>query len=126
MITGASAGVEREVTRAFARRGETLALIARDAERLEATRAEAEALGAARAIACPLDVSDAAAVERAASLVEEELGPIDVWVNNAMAAALGFVHDTEAADFRRVMEVISDRCTARSPRCAGCVRVIAA
>ena len=105
VITGASAGVGREVTRAFARRGDTLALIARDAGRLDVTRSEAEALGAARAITCPLDVSDAAAVEQAAARIEEELGPIDVWVNNAMAAALGFVHDTDAADFRRVMEV---------------------
>jgi short-subunit dehydrogenase len=105
VITGASAGVGREVTRAFARRGDALALIAREPGRLEATCAEAEALGAARTIACPLDVSDAAAVEQAAARVEDELGPIDVWVNNAMAANLGFVHETDADDFWRVMEV---------------------
>jgi NADP-dependent 3-hydroxy acid dehydrogenase YdfG len=104
VITGASAGVGREATRAFARRGDAVALIAREPDRLEAARAEAQRLGA-RAIACPLDVSDAAAVDLAATRIEEELGPIDIWVNNAMTATLGFVHETDPADFRRVMEV---------------------
>jgi short-subunit dehydrogenase len=104
VITGASAGVGRETARAFARRGDAIALIAREPERLEAARAEAQALGA-RAIAIALDVADAAAVDRAASRIEAELGPIDVWVNNAMVAVLAFVHETDAADVRRVMEV---------------------
>ena len=59
----------------------------------------------ARAIAIPLDVGDGAAVDAAAAQVEEELGPIDVWVNNAMAAMLAFVHETDPVDYRRVMEV---------------------
>ena len=104
VVTGASAGVGRAVTRAFARRGDTVALIARDPERLEAARAEAQAAGA-RALALPLDVSDAVAVEAAAARIESELGPIDVWVNNAMAAILAFVHETDPADYRRVIEV---------------------
>ncbi|HWC25572.1 MAG TPA: SDR family oxidoreductase [Solirubrobacteraceae bacterium] len=104
VVTGASAGGGRAATRAFARRGDSVALIAREPERLEAARAEAQAAGV-RAIACPLDVSDAAAVEDAADRIEVELGPIDVWVNNAMAATLAFVHETPAEDFRRVLEV---------------------
>ena len=104
VITGASAGVGREATRAFARRGDSIALIARDPDRLEAARSEAHVLGA-RAIAYPLDVADAAAVDATAARIEEELGPIDVWVNNAMTATLAFVHETDPADFRRVMEV---------------------
>jgi NAD(P)-dependent dehydrogenase (short-subunit alcohol dehydrogenase family) len=58
-----------------------------------------------RAIACPVDVADAAAVEAAAARAEAELGPIDAWVNCAMSAVLAFVHETQAADFRRVTEV---------------------
>ena len=104
VITGASAGVGGAVARAYARRGDSLALIARVPERLEAARAEADAAGA-RAIAIPLDVSDAAAVEDAAARIEFELGPIDVWVNNAMAAILAFAHETDPADYRRVIEV---------------------
>jgi NADP-dependent 3-hydroxy acid dehydrogenase YdfG len=105
VITGASAGVGRATVRAFARRGDAIALLAREPERLEAARAEAVALGARAAIACALDVADAAAVARAAAQAEAQLGPIDVWVNNAMAATLAFVHETPPADFRRVMEV---------------------
>jgi NADP-dependent 3-hydroxy acid dehydrogenase YdfG len=105
VITGASAGVGRATTRAFARRGDAVALIAREPERLEAARAEAVELGAAGAVACPLDVADADAVEAAAARIEEQLGPIDVWVNCAMAATLSFVHETDPADFRRVTEV---------------------
>jgi short-subunit dehydrogenase len=104
VITGATAGVGRETARAFARRGDAVALIAREPERLEAARAEAESLGA-RTVAISLDVADGAAVDRAAARIEADLGPIDVWINNAMAAVLAFVHETDAADFRRVMEV---------------------
>jgi NADP-dependent 3-hydroxy acid dehydrogenase YdfG len=104
VITGASAGVGRAVARAFAARGDSIALIARGEERLTATVREVEAAGG-RALACPLDVADADAVEAAAERIERELGPIDVWVNSAMSAVLGFVHETSAADFRRVTEV---------------------
>ena len=105
VITGASAGVGRATARAFARRGDRLALLAREPQRLQAACAEARSLGAERVLACPCDVSDADAVLRVAERVESELGPIDVWVNNAMVAALSPVHETEPADVRRVMEV---------------------
>jgi NAD(P)-dependent dehydrogenase (short-subunit alcohol dehydrogenase family) len=52
-----------------------------------------------------VDVADADAVEAAAVRVEAELGPIDVWINNAMTAVLGEVADTTAEEFRRVTEV---------------------
>ena len=104
VITGASAGVGRAVARAFGARGDSVALIARGEERLSEAGREVVAAGG-RALVCPLDVSDADAVEAAAGRIERELGPIDVWVNCAMSAVLGFVHETSAADFRRVTEV---------------------
>jgi NADP-dependent 3-hydroxy acid dehydrogenase YdfG len=104
VITGASAGVGRATAGAFAARGAAVALVARGGDGLEAARREAERVGA-RAIACPVDVADAAAVEAAAERVEGELGPIDVWVNCAMAAVLGFTWDITADDFRRTTEV---------------------
>src|ERR687890_697611 len=56
-------------------------------------------------ITCPLDVADAQAVAEAAERIERELGPIDVWVNDAMAAVLAPVHETTAEEVRRVTEV---------------------
>jgi NAD(P)-dependent dehydrogenase (short-subunit alcohol dehydrogenase family) len=53
----------------------------------------------------PVDIADADAVDAAAERVERELGPIDVWVNVAMAAVLGEVIHTSAEEFRRVTEV---------------------
>jgi len=104
VITGASAGVGRAAARAFARRGDAVGLIARDKARLEATARDVRAAGG-RALACPLDVADADAVRAAAERIERELGPIDVWVNAAMAAVLAPVAETDAADVRRVTEV---------------------
>jgi NAD(P)-dependent dehydrogenase (short-subunit alcohol dehydrogenase family) len=105
VITGASAGVGRATAIAFARRGDRVALLARGEVGLAAAARDVEAVGG-RALVVPCDVADAAAVEAAAERVEAELGPIDVWVNCAMTAVLAFVHETEAADFRRVSEVI--------------------
>jgi NAD(P)-dependent dehydrogenase (short-subunit alcohol dehydrogenase family) len=104
VVTGATAGVGRAVARALGARGDAVALLARGEDRLEATRREVQDAGG-RAIACPVDVADAAAVEAAAARAEAELGPIDAWVNCAMSAVLAFVHETQAADFRRVTEV---------------------
>ena len=84
VITGAGAGVGRATVMEFARNGCDVALLSRDPERLEAAAAEARRCGA-RALPIPTDVADAAAVEAAAERVERELGPIDVWVNVAMA-----------------------------------------
>ena len=80
MITGASAGVGRAVTREFARQGARLGLLARGRAGLEAARADAELLGASQVATVAADVADAAQVEAAAAMLEAELGPPDVWV----------------------------------------------
>jgi NAD(P)-dependent dehydrogenase (short-subunit alcohol dehydrogenase family) len=105
VITGASAGIGRAAVQQFARRGARIALIARDVERLEAARAEAERLGAPQAIAIPADMADHAQVEAAAERAERELGPIDIWVNNAMATVFAPFADIAPEDFRRVTDV---------------------
>ena len=104
MITGASAGVGRATVRAFAERGAHIGLIARGRDGLEAAKLEVEALGG-RALVLPLDVADAAAVEAAAETVERELGPIDVWVNNAMVSVFSPVREMTPEEYRRVTEV---------------------
>jgi NAD(P)-dependent dehydrogenase (short-subunit alcohol dehydrogenase family) len=104
VVTGASAGVGRATAAAFGACGDRVALLARGEEGLEGAARDVERAGG-RALILPCDVTDAAAVDAAAQRAEDELGPIDVWVNDAMAAVLAFVHETDPADFRRVTEV---------------------
>jgi NAD(P)-dependent dehydrogenase (short-subunit alcohol dehydrogenase family) len=103
-ITGASSGVGRACAREFARRGACIGLIARGRDGLEAARREVEELGA-RALVFTLDVADAEAVEAAAAAIEEQLGPIDVWVNNAMLSVFSPIAELSAEEIRRVTEV---------------------
>lgn len=104
VVTGASAGVGRAIVRAFAAEGAHIGLIARDRDRLEAARREVEELGG-KALVLPLDVADAAAVDAAAERVERELGPIDIWINDAMVSVFAPVIETTPEEFRRVTEV---------------------
>jgi NAD(P)-dependent dehydrogenase (short-subunit alcohol dehydrogenase family) len=104
VITGASAGVGRALARRFARDGARVALLARGEEGLAAAAREVEARGG-RALVLPCDVADADAVERAAARAEESFGPIDIWINNAMASVFSPIRETPAEEFRRVTEV---------------------
>jgi NAD(P)-dependent dehydrogenase (short-subunit alcohol dehydrogenase family) len=104
VVTGASAGPGRAIVERFARDGSSIGLIARGRERLEQAGATVEALGG-RALLLPLDVADADAVEHAAETVERELGPIDVWINNAMVSVYSPIKQMPASEFRRVTEV---------------------
>ena len=104
VITGASAGVGRATVREFARRGAWIGLIARGTDGLEAARREVEREGG-RAIVLPVDVADAEQVEAAAERVERELGPIDIWVNDAMTSVFSPIKEMTAEEFRRVTEV---------------------
>jgi len=104
VITGASAGIGRSAARAFGARGDRVALLARGRAGLDAAAAEVRAAGG-EALPIPCDVADADAVEEAATAIEAELGPIDVWVNNAMATVFAPVADIEPAEFRRAAEV---------------------
>src|SRR4051794_5809390 len=103
VITGASAGIGRATARAFARRGARIGLLARGLEGLEGARQDIERLGG-RALVVPTDVADAAQVEAAAARVEAELGPIDIWVNNAMASVFSPIKEMTPDDVKRVTE----------------------
>lgn len=105
VITGASAGVGRAIACGFARRGDRIALLARGAAGLAAARAEAEAAGAGAAIPIPTDVADAEQVTAAARRVDDELGPVDVWVNNAMTSVFAPMWEVTPGEFRRVTDV---------------------
>jgi short-subunit dehydrogenase len=104
VVTGASAGVGRAIALRFAAGGYAVALIARDEAALEAARAEVESFGVP-AIAVPADVADADAVLRAAERIERELGPITVWINNAMVTVISPFAAMTPEEYRRVTEV---------------------
>jgi NAD(P)-dependent dehydrogenase (short-subunit alcohol dehydrogenase family) len=104
VVTGASAGVGRATAREFAKRGAHIGLIARGREGLEAARSEVETLGGQAHVEVA-DVADAAQVESAADAIEKTLGPIDVWVNNAMVSVFSPFHEITPEEFRRVTEV---------------------
>src|SRR5450631_2560478 len=105
VITGSSAGLGRAIAHGFAKRGSHIGLIARNPEALNAAKEECEALGG-KALVLPADVSDAEAVEAAASRVEEQFGPIDIWVNDAMVSVFSPVKEMEASDYKRVTDVL--------------------
>lgn len=104
VITGASAGVGRATVREFAKHGAHVGLIARGRDGLEAAQREVEEQGG-RAVVVAADVSDAAQVEAAAAKVEETLGAIDIWINDAMTSVFAPFKEMSAEEFRRVTEV---------------------
>jgi NAD(P)-dependent dehydrogenase (short-subunit alcohol dehydrogenase family) len=104
VITGASAGLGQAIALEFGKAGAQIGLISRDQAALDTTAAAVEKLGGIAAIYVG-DVSDDQVVEAAAASFEECLGPIDVWINNAMVSVFSPIKEMEAAEFRRVTEV---------------------
>jgi short-subunit dehydrogenase len=104
VVTGASAGVGRATAQAFGKRGDRVALLARGQDGLEGAREEVEAVGG-QALAIPTDVADADEVETAAQRAERELGPIDVWVNDAMTTVFSPFNQLTAEEYKRATEV---------------------
>lgn len=104
VITGASAGLGRAIAYEFGKIGARVGLISRDLPALEATAADVRSCGGTAATYAA-DVSDDKAVDAAAASFEERLGPIDIWINNAMVSVFSPVKEMEAAEFRRVTEV---------------------
>jgi len=104
VVTGASAGVGRATARAFGARGDRIALLARGQDGLNAARREVEGAGGT-GLPLPTDVADPDQVEAAAQRAEQELGPIDVWVNDAMTSIFAPTWEIAPDEFRRATEV---------------------
>lgn len=104
VVTGASAGVGRAVAHAFARRGARVGLIARGEESLGEVAREVAELGG-EAVSAPADVAEYDEVEAAAEKIEASFGPIDVWVNDAMATVFAPVEKISPQEFERATRV---------------------
>ncbi len=103
-ITGASAGVGRAIAREFAKHGAAVGLIARGDAGLSAAAQEVSELGGTP-YAHPTDVAEFDQVQSAAAAIEERLGPIDIWINNAMTTVFAFLDDIEPHEYERATRV---------------------
>ncbi|HEX7280048.1 MAG TPA: SDR family NAD(P)-dependent oxidoreductase [Solirubrobacterales bacterium] len=104
LVTGASSGIGQATARALAARGATVALVARRADRLESLGGEiADAGGAALPIEA--DVSEREQAEAAVARAVEELGRLDVLVNNAGVMLLGPIADAPVEEWEQMVEV---------------------
>ncbi|HEU5470972.1 MAG TPA: SDR family oxidoreductase [Actinophytocola sp.] len=104
VVTGASGGVGRAVAREFAARGDRVALLARGEDGLDGAAGDVEASGGV-ALPIEVDVADAEALSAATARIERELGPIDVWVNNAFSSVFAPFTEISAAELKRTTEV---------------------
>ena len=104
VVTGGTVGIGRATARLLAERGWSVGVIARDEDRLRATETELRANGV-QALAIAADVADADAINAAADRFEAELGPIQAWINNAMATVVAPARDITPDEFRRVTDV---------------------
>lgn len=104
VVTGASGGLGRAIVREFAREGAHIALLARGRKGLEGAKEDVERLGG-KGLVLPTDVADHDELEQAADAVENEFGPVDVWVNDAMATVFSPLKEMKPEEFQRVTEV---------------------
>src|SRR3954447_26269652 len=104
VVTGASGGIGRAVARRLAARGDAVALLARGAEGLEGAAEDVRRAGGTP-LPIAVDVADFAAVDEAAERVEKELGPIELWVNDAFSSVFAPFTEITMDEFTRTTQV---------------------
>lgn len=104
VVTGGSAGVGRAVVQRLASEGFDVGILARGQAGLDGAADEVRRAGR-RALAVPTDVASWQDVDAAAGAIEAEIGPIDVWINNAMTTVFSWSWDVSPEEFKRATEV---------------------
>ena len=104
VVTGGSAGLGRAIVRELAEHGWDVAILARGADGVAGAVKDVEGQGQ-RALGIPTDVTDRDALDRAVAQIEQGLGPIELWVNDAMVGVFGEFMTTDPEDFERATAV---------------------
>ncbi|MBW3130106.1 3-ketoacyl-ACP reductase [Hymenobacter profundi] len=104
LVTGAGKGIGRAVAVALAQEGVHVGLLARSENDLREVAAELEKLGVKTAVVTA-DVADRAAVEAATAQVQQQLGTIDILINNAGTAAFGKFLEQEPEAWENIIRV---------------------
>jgi len=104
LVTGASSGIGEATARELAARGAAVSLVARRADRLEALAQELRA-GGATALTVTADVTDRAQAEAAVQRTVDELGRLDVLINNAGVMLLGPIADAPVEEWERMVQI---------------------
>jgi NAD(P)-dependent dehydrogenase (short-subunit alcohol dehydrogenase family) len=105
IITGASDGIGAATAQAFAREGASVGLVARRRAQLDAVAAEALAAGAPAAAVVAADLADGDALHGALTTLIEELGGVDVLVNNAGASRAGTIEQVDDDAWRESFDL---------------------
>ncbi len=104
LVTGAGKGIGKAIAIALAQEGVNVALLARTTSQLEAVANDVEALGV-KAVVVTADVTDMQSVNLAVDKVHEQLGSIDILINNAGIAAFGKFLELEPAQWENIIKV---------------------
>lgn len=105
IITGAGKGIGKAIAEALAKEGVHVGLIARSSNDLEALQASLTNTYGIRAFVAAADVSNASEVEAAVASLREQLGSIDILINNAGIAQFGTLVDMDPAQWERIIQV---------------------
>ena len=104
LVTGASRGIGRAIAAALGRAGAAVAVAARSEEPLKALAEEISTSGG-KAVAIPADIADEDAVLELFKTIDEQLGPVDVVINNAGMGRPGLVAEFSREDLDEILAV---------------------
>jgi 3-oxoacyl-[acyl-carrier protein] reductase len=104
LVTGAGKGIGKAVALALAKEGVNVGLVARSPGDLEKLASEIKSLGVKTAIATA-DVADINAVDKAVESIIQELGNIDILINNAGVGAFGGFMELQPEEWERIIRV---------------------
>ncbi|RUT33454.1 3-ketoacyl-ACP reductase [Paenibacillus zeisoli] len=105
LITGAGKGIGRAVAIALAKEGVNLGLIARTESDLKDLAQELQNEYSIKVSIAPADISNSAEAESSAAKIKQELGSVDILINNAGIAKFGTLLEMDPEEWKRILDV---------------------